>query len=275
MIHSEYFPSTQMSIVETELCDLCCRAAGVQYCLNCEQYLCEWCKGVHKRKLNSTEHEFRKSSEIAKKTPLQCKEHDEDFSSVCMNCELPVCPKCITEKHNDHALNSMSSSLASLKNDVVKNLQDKTNLLTKNIKDIEEGITIFDVETKSILNEIREEGNKFKTMIDELIEKTISSINDKVKKEKEKLTKLLIDSEYKIIHSEKLEARITELVQTTRDFPLIQKLKELNNDIAKLIVTPVPDFPNISYSSKTVSETQIIKLLGAYNFRYVYVFIKN
>ena len=121
---------------ETKICDFCITGeVAISYCNECSEYLCEYCKGVHKRGKRSSTHrvtlleEAAFSSLHAIKQDPYCSQHpDYKLEIFCKTCDTLVCSMCMLETtHKGHNY------------DFFKNVQDKLmkriELMTANIEE--------------------------------------------------------------------------------------------------------------------------------------------
>jgi hypothetical protein len=79
-------------------------------------------------------------------------------------------------------LNFTSGTTVSL---VRNEMKSKLDVFQTNEKQIEEGLTTFDLSVTSVIKALTEEGLKLKAMIDRHIEKMIATLREKAKQEKE------------------------------------------------------------------------------------------
>ncbi|CAC5408088.1 unnamed protein product [Mytilus coruscus] len=56
-------------------------------------------------------------------------------------------------------------------------------------------------------------------------------------------------------------------METTTDFLLLKKLKQLKTDVDQIVLKEIPDAPIVSYRHKKPSDTEIDKLFGELQFR--------
>lgn len=102
--------------------EICVSAPGSSYCLDCEQYYCENCKILYSRQKLSTNHEFREASNFIPEVESTCVDHNNVFSFVCVDCDVPVCGCCVTEKHDGHKMSQLSYTITQLKTKSSKNI---------------------------------------------------------------------------------------------------------------------------------------------------------
>ncbi|CAC5355088.1 unnamed protein product [Mytilus coruscus] len=253
-----------MAQAASKTCEICVSAYGSQYCLECEQYFCENCKTFHKRQKVTKNHQFQSSSDIIPEGKSKCKEHNEDVNFVCKTCNLAVCSSCVTGSHTGHAFSKLIDNITQMKTKNTKDLRSKVHEATQNIKTMEEGLKAFDVKVEGVVKTIIEEGTKIKAMVDTCVAQMIASVKDQSRNEKDKLAKIIADIKIDLKEGSDLEKKKYELDKTRNDGKLLQSLQKLTDDIAKLTIKPIPEFPNIQYTAKPVTDNDIKQLFGIF-----------
>ena len=91
-----------------------CSGEGVQpvsFCEACEEYLCGYCDGAHKRMKVFTDHsvvplgEFKPESFIPKPKPYYCQQHPQNVVQFfCQTCNQLVCGNCVVQSRNPFPL---------------------------------------------------------------------------------------------------------------------------------------------------------------------------
>jgi DNA repair exonuclease SbcCD ATPase subunit len=147
----------------------------------------------------------------------------------------------------------------------------KLDVIQTNQKQVETGLTAFDLSVTSVINDLKEEGTKIKAMVDRHIEKMIATLREKAQHEKEPLTKTLVDYKQQSEKTKEIEKRKDKIQHSRDDASILQNLKTLNDELSKLSVVSLPDLPSIKYSHKNVAESDIDQLIGTYSLRYVHV----
>ena len=250
-------------------CEICMGGSSTDFCLICEQYFCMSCKSLHKRQKVSKNHEFQSAKNITPEVKLKCNEHKEDFLFLCNNCNISVCAQCVTGKHNGHKVSNMKESISSLRTTFRQEMSTKLDVMQANQKQMETGLTTFDLSVTSVINEIKEEGTKIKVMVDRHIEKMIATFREKTRHEKELLTKTLVDYKQQLEKAKEIGKMEHKTEQSRDDASTIQHMKTLNDELSKLSVVPLPYLPSIKYSHKKVTDSDIDQLIGTYSLRYV------
>ncbi|XP_076080134.1 transcription intermediary factor 1-beta-like [Mytilus galloprovincialis] len=253
-----------MAQAASKTCEICVSAPGSQYCLECEQYFCENCKTFHNRQKISKTHQFQSSTGVIPEGKSKCKDHNEDVSFACNTCNTAVCSSCVTGSHKGHEFSKLIDNILQLKEKNKNNLRRKVNEATQNIKQIEEGIQTFDVKVTEVVKAITEEGTRIKAMVDKCITEMIASFKEKSRIERDKLTTVFADTKANLKAESDLDKKTNELNKTRNDGKLLQSLQKLTDDIAKLTVKPIPEFPKIKYIAKSATDNDVKQLFGNY-----------
>jgi predicted Holliday junction resolvase-like endonuclease len=146
-------------------------------------------------------------------------------------------------------------------------MKSKLDVFQTNEKQIEEGLTTFDLSVTSVIKALTEEGSKLKAMVDRHIEKMIATLREKAKQEKEPLTKMLLEYKQLLEQAKEIEKRENKIRQSREDASIIHHLQTLNDDITKLSIVPLPVFPSVKYSPRTTSDSDVEQLIGTYSLR--------
>jgi DNA repair exonuclease SbcCD ATPase subunit len=165
----------------------------------------------------------------------------------------------------------MKESIDELRKTFRKEMNTKLNVIQTSRKQVETGLTTFDLSVASVINDIKEEGSTIKAMVDRYTDKMIATLRQKAQHEKESLTKILADYKQQLEKAKEIEKREHKTQQSRDDASTIQHLKTLNGELSKLSVVPLPHAPSIKYSHKKVTGSDIDQLIGTYSLRYVYV----
>ncbi|XP_071142870.1 E3 ubiquitin-protein ligase TRIM71-like isoform X1 [Mytilus edulis] len=254
-----------MAQAASKTCEVCVSAPGLQYCIDCEEYYCENCKLLHNRQKLSRNHQFQKSSDLIPEGKSRCTEHKEEFTLNCNTCNAQICPSCVTGKHNGHTFSKIVDVIAQLRGDNETKIRGKTTKANQNIKKIEESLNVFDNSVESVIKTINDEGNMIKRMVDKSVAQMIALVKEQSKKEKDKLINILSDAKSVLVGGQTLDRKRNELDKTRQDGSLVQKINNLKDEIDKLHISSLPEFPKISFSRKSVAEGDIRQLIGTYN----------
>ena len=148
-------------------------------------------------------------------------------------------------------------------------MSTKLDVIQTHQKQVETGLTAFDLSVTSVIHDLKEEGTKIKAMIDRHIEKMIATLREKAQHQKEPLTKTLMDYKQQLEKTKEIEKREDNIQQSRNDASILLHLKTLNDELSKLSVVPLPDLPTIKYNHKKVTDSDIDQLIGTYSLRYV------
>ncbi|XP_063405979.1 uncharacterized protein LOC134689942 [Mytilus trossulus] len=144
-------------------------------------------------------------------------------------------------------------------------IRAKTNEANQNIKKIEESLKSFDNSVESVIKAITDEGSMIKCMVDKAVAQMITLVKEQSKKEKDKLMNMLSSAKSVLVAGQALDRKRNELDKTRQDESLVQKINNLKEEISKLTIKSLPEFPNISFKRKSVAEDDIRQLIGTYN----------
>lgn len=252
-----------MAQAASKTCDICERASRSHYCLECEQYFCENCKTIHKSQSISKNHLFQSSSDLISK----CKDHNEGLSFFCNTCNLSVCRSCLTANHKKHEFSKLVDKISQLKEENENDLRGKVQESTQKVNIMKEGLNVFDANVEVVIKAITEEGTNIKAKVDKCIAEMIASVKDQSRKEKNKLTKQLADTEMDLKAGSVLIKNIYELEKTLNDEKLLQSLQKLADEIEKLTIQPIYEIPNVQHTAKSITDSDIQQLLRSFKIR--------
>jgi Sec-independent protein translocase protein TatA len=165
----------------------------------------------------------------------------------------------------------MKGVISNLRTTFREEMHTKLDVIKANGKQIEEGLTTFDLSVTSVIHALTAEGTKIKAMIDRHIGKMIATLKEKANHEKESLTKMLSDCKQQLENAKAIKKREEKIQQSRDDDSTIQHLQKLNDEISKLSVVPLPVFPSVNYSPRSTSDYDVGQLIGTYSLRYVHV----
>ncbi|CAG2216783.1 unnamed protein product [Mytilus edulis] len=253
-----------MAQAASKTCEVCVSAPGSQYCIDCEEYYCENCKLLHNRQKLSRNHQFQKASNLIPEVKSRCNEHKEEVTLICNTCDAQICTSCVTGKHNGHKFSKIVDVIGQLNEDNETKIRAKTNEATHNIRKIEESVISFDNSVESVIKSINDEGNMIKRMVDKSVAQMIALVKKQSKKEKDRLINMLSDAKSVLLVGQNLDRKRNELDKNRQDGSLVQKINNLKEEIDKLTINYLPEFPNISFSRKSVAEDDIRQLIGTF-----------
>ncbi|XP_071141928.1 E3 ubiquitin-protein ligase TRIM71-like [Mytilus edulis] len=253
-----------MAQAASKTCEVCVSAPGSQYCIDCEEYYCENCKLLHNRQKLSRNHQFQNASDLIPEGKSKCSEHKEELTLLCNTCNVPACSSCVTGNHKGHTFSKFVDAVANLQRENETKIRAKTNEANQNIKKIEESLKSFDNSVESVIKAITDEGIMIKRMVDKAVAQMITLVKEQSKKEKDKLMNMLSDAKSVLFAGQALDRKRNELDKTRQDESLVQKINNLKEEICKLTMNSLPEFPNISFKRKSVAEDDIRQMIGTY-----------
>jgi flagellar motility protein MotE (MotC chaperone) len=165
----------------------------------------------------------------------------------------------------------MKESISNLRTILRQEMDTKLDVIKTNGKQIEEGLTTFDLSVTSVIHALTAEGTKIKAMVDRHIEKMIATLKEKASHEKDSLTKMLSDCKQQLENAKAIEKREEKVRQSIDDASTIQHLQKLNDEISKLSVELLPEFPSVKYSPRSTSDSDVGQLIETYSLRYAHV----
>jgi hypothetical protein len=95
----------------------------------------------------------------------------------------------------------------------------------------------------------------------------ITTLKENASHEKESLTKMLSDCKQQLEDARAIEKREEKIRQSRDDAFTIQHLQTLNDEMSKLSVLPLPEFPSVKYSPRSTSDSDVGQLIGTYSLR--------
>jgi hypothetical protein len=235
--------------------------------MQCQQYFCGTCKAQHNRQNVSRNHEFQSGENIVQEVKLRCEEHKEDFIFRCDKCKVYICMRCVTGEHKGHDMSNMKDSISSLSTTFRQEMHMELDVMKTNGKQIEEGLSTFDLSVTSVFHALTAEGTQLKAMVDRHIEKMITTLKENASHEKESLTKMLSECKQQLEDARAIEKREEKIRQSRDDAFTIQHLQTLNDEMSKLSVLPLPEFPSVKYSPRSTSDSDVGQLIGTYSLR--------
>jgi len=110
---------------------------ATSYCLDCQDYLCEFCSKVHKMTKVIKDHqlipieEMKDENQIKSITKLNpqiyCPIHQqEEMKLFCEDCKLTICSLCV-DKHSSHKISTLSSTIVGNEKQLLTNLIKKVS----------------------------------------------------------------------------------------------------------------------------------------------------
>ncbi|CAC5390682.1 unnamed protein product [Mytilus coruscus] len=200
-----------MASSDMKICSLCYEddddgsfTDAVEWCIECEVFLCTDCEKHHKKSRTSKDHktmstkDYHELPRFMQEISNQCRDHKKKFDLYCSFHACPCCVTCITDKHQKcQEMKSLSDVLEQIKSSA------SVQLLEKDLKDVKESFE----EIKKYLKSMMETSDIQKQKAAEKIQSMRKSIDDYLNKiEKD----ILDDLESK---QSKLKSQMNALLQ--------------------------------------------------------------
>jgi len=243
-------------------CGVCVRnSPGTVLCVNCSEFLCNFCYEHHKYNKECQSHHTMQLKEIRlvkkdinvkpKAKSLLCPEHEMELNFYCETCEQLVCPYCTIRDHpleDGHDHNSIKK--------IVKKHREELDKIIEPVNKMIDELSKVRKKASSAMDEIRLQANEIDRQIDVYYEKLwqrLQQQSENLKKElhgicahKIKAISQQLDK-LKCSHG-KLE-RVKELNEAVKDGSdqevlfvkkqLTEDVKRLKNDYSMLATEPV------------------------------------
>ncbi|XP_062595053.1 uncharacterized protein LOC134256425 [Saccostrea cucullata] len=150
-----------------------CRNFSEFYCNTCHQRICGLCRENHLKRNKG--HDIVPYQEKKRKLPSEkCKTHPTFYIDIyCDDCQVPVCPNCLAQDHNDHA----NCNLEIIYNNTLKECQKEIIDIWKTvIPKATDNIKSFGEEKKYTMKEIanlrlsmKKRANELKEAVDAIL----------------------------------------------------------------------------------------------------------
>ena len=133
----------QMSIKKTLSakqfkCILCVSDKVLEYCENCSGFLCDFCVTAHKRQSTYDNHRSVPCDDLSPEQyvvssvrEITCGEHKKEVVFYCSDCDLLLCPKCLSGNHKVHDFSTIEESDQNLVDKARKVTDLSTRVLAK------------------------------------------------------------------------------------------------------------------------------------------------
>ncbi|KAK3084148.1 hypothetical protein FSP39_009006 [Pinctada imbricata] len=185
-------------------CDACeDDAPGEYYCVECKQTLCPQCEKFHRKFTKGHNVVLRTQIGDIDTTTLTCTDHDDAATYHCEKCNVPVCGRCVTGKHQCHKL------------------VDLTTILERERNKLQDGVIRI---KRDILPKLKKRQEKI-TIEKEIYEKKIQRITKDMEDEKKEIDRIHNERMKKIasIRESQLSTFNYYLEDTDKDIRKVQK----------------------------------------------------
>ena len=242
------------------MCDLCEKEPAQFFCRTCDGNLCNECKEDHKRKKMFIRHDVVKMT-LTRKMEMEgygyCTEHQESkYELSCQACAVPVCTKCIADKHNGHKMTDISSAYLEAKRGISTILKEiKETLLPKHRRNLVDLDTLLDdvnKQTRDLEQNVIQHSRELTDCI-QLIEKEfLNKIYEEKKGCNSKISAKRTEVEDHISSLQKLQETLTESRDSKNMAELIlymtneSEIAERNRELPLLSYQPASFISNAS-----------------------------
>lgn len=249
-------------------CKLCEEHVPALYCEVCQINLCKACAGEHL--LDGSKFHIVVPIKHRKSSPKisypECQIHTTKLCELhCEKCDIPICVQCVSSnKHKAHDVVDILSYLNSKNKALQADLKELGNFIYPKYQEIASSFPVQKAALKrnaeELISAINERGEDWHRIIDIIIRKFISDINES---ESEHLA-FLKEQEAGIKHS---ISEITQIIGELKKFLdsddgcLISKYKSRNAEFRKLPPTLKFSLPSFTYHR--IVTKKLIKQFGS------------
>jgi uncharacterized protein YoxC len=256
-----------MAQAASKTCEICNRASGGHFCIQCDQLFCEDCKISHLRSKVCRNHTFLSGPNIQQKAKVECTDHKEDFIFFCEECDVLICRVCITKTHKKHDITDIKDSVKELESKIPKYLNSKVDNYRSNTKKIDDGVQGYKAEVEETVKTIREQGKAIKKLVDRKVDFLIKALRDRENIELQSLSQTNTDCKDLLEEGRKQEQIYQDTLQMGDKAASFQKLRKLKSDIDQMKTIEVTRLPSTTYNRKDVKGQDVDMLFGKLNFQ--------
>ena len=182
----------KLSKDETVKCDIClCRkleTVAINFCVECQQYLCEQCSEGHVSMNSSKSHHLISlgdQSELKRRLKFsgthQCDKHDgKRLEIYCMDCKVAVCTVCFLKEHKHHDGSDMMEFVEEQTNQISENVDAIGKLsveVNRQIEKLELSLKEFPDSVAETERIIMKKAEDLKRMVDDHVEVLLQKLN--------------------------------------------------------------------------------------------------
>ena len=256
-----------MAQAASKTCEICNRASGVHFCVQCEQIFCEDCKTSHLRSKVSRSHTFLRGPNIQQKAKVECTDHKEDFIFFCEECDVLICRVCTTKIHKKHDITDIKDSVKELESKIPKYLNSKADNYRSNTKKIDEGVHGYKAEVEATVKTIIEQGKAVKELVDRKVDSLIKALRERESIELQSLSQANTECKDVLEEGRKHQELYQDLLLMGDKAAALQKLRKLKSDIDQMKTIEVTSLPSTTYNRKNVKVQDVDILFGKLNFQ--------
>ncbi|XP_052058439.1 uncharacterized protein LOC127698800 [Mytilus californianus] len=235
-----------MASSDMKICSLCYEddddgsfTDAVEWCIECEVFLCTDCGKHHKKSRTSKDHktmsteDYHELPKFMQEISNQCRDHKKKFDLYCSFHACPCCVTCITDTHQQcQEMKSLSDVLEQVKSSASVQLLEND---LKDMKEIFEEITKHlnsRMETSSIQTQKAAENIKsMRKSIDDYLNKIekdiLEDLESKQSKLKSKINTLLQQLTQRANEISQLQSEFSKMTQYATDLQMYVGLGEI------------------------------------------------
>ncbi|KAJ8307401.1 hypothetical protein KUTeg_015485 [Tegillarca granosa] len=188
----------QIAVIPESKCQLCDEDEIHWKCLNCEEYLCDKCKKLHKKSKASRDHKITSvagsntqpcEKEDTERQVPKCNQHTgESVQFYCKECEDPVCRSCvISGSHKEHTLLKIEEALKSKEAELSTIAEQRLSDLENNLISIQKNKTDYTKDISTNRVQVKLKGTQLKAELETITHDILHQLESR---EKEDMTEL-------------------------------------------------------------------------------------
>lgn len=232
-----------MESTSTDVCTLCTEDGisnyAVQWCTECEVFLCTDCERHHKRSKASKEHstmstvDYHKLPKSIRETSNRCKDHDKKYELYCSTHACPCCVQCITDTHQKcQDMKPLADILKEVKSSAAipllkKDLKDLKENFEEVIKYLGDRIKTINSQKEKGLEEVLAMRKQLNDHFDKLEKQIHDDLDAKHSKLKAKLEEIVNEMENRATLVGQLEDEFDTMTKYATELQLYVGLQEL------------------------------------------------
>ncbi|XP_034320419.2 E3 ubiquitin-protein ligase TRIM71 [Magallana gigas] len=220
-------------------CNMCKTSVAPVYCEVCHIHLCEVCVGEHLSDSSKAHNVVRFRQYVTTLKYPKCKRHSTKQCELhCEQCDNPICAKCISSKKH----------LGHIQVDIFQNLEDKKEVLRKELQELEKSISPkykeiasnislqkadLSKNSQKLTTAIKKQGKVWHREIDTIITNLKSDVEEKESKQLVILKKQEEEITCTISEITQIIADLKDLLGS-KDVTLVSEYKSRNAEFRRL-----------------------------------------
>ena len=253
----------KMAQAGNKTCEMCIRALGLHYCIQCDQVFCDDCKKSHLRSRISRNHTFVGGSNIKTQQKTGgCTDHNEDFIYLCEKCDQLICRLCLTKAHKKHAVVDIKDSNKEVQDEILQYLNSKVSNVGLNANLIRRRRKTYKAEVEETVRDIITHGNLIKEIVDTKVDSLIKTLRERESIELQSLSKANTDCKYLLEEATRHQQIYQDVIKEFDKVALFQKMRKLKSDIDNMKSVDVTTMPSATYDRERVKFSEVEKLFG-------------